>query len=107
MRDIRVIIDADTACEGDDPFAIVHALLSPELDICAVCAEHYINYVLLGAVSPHSEEKSFQENRKFVRLAGRSGIPILHGAKFVYAVHVSFRKRLATGGLAGCRTPFE
>ena len=27
----RVIIDSDTACEADDPFAIAYALLSPKL----------------------------------------------------------------------------
>ncbi len=30
-KKIRVIIDTDAACEADDPFAIVHALLSPKL----------------------------------------------------------------------------
>ena len=30
-KKIRVIIDADAACEADDPFAIVQALLSPKL----------------------------------------------------------------------------
>ena len=30
-KKIRVIIDTDAACEADDPFAIVQALLSPKL----------------------------------------------------------------------------
>ena len=30
-KQIRVIIDTDAACEADDPFAIVQALLSPKL----------------------------------------------------------------------------
>ena len=30
-KKIRVIVDTDAACEADDPFAVVHALLSPKL----------------------------------------------------------------------------
>ena len=30
-KKIRVIIDTDAACEADDPFAIVQALLCPKL----------------------------------------------------------------------------
>lgn len=40
-RKIRVIIDSDTACEADDPFAIAEALLSPKMIIKAVIAEHF------------------------------------------------------------------
>ena len=37
----RVIIDSDTACEADDPFAIAYALLSPKLIIRGIVAEHF------------------------------------------------------------------
>ena len=40
-KKIRVIIDSDTACEADDPFAIAHALMSPKLIVRAVIAEHF------------------------------------------------------------------
>ncbi len=40
-KQIRVILDTDTACEADDPFAIAHALLSPKLLVQAVIAEHF------------------------------------------------------------------
>lgn len=40
-KKIRVIIDTDAACEADDPFAIVHALLSPKLVVKAILAEHF------------------------------------------------------------------
>ena len=30
-KKVRVIIDTDAACEADDPYAIVQALLSPKL----------------------------------------------------------------------------
>lgn len=32
-KKIRVIIDTDAACEADDPFAIVHVLLSPRIEV--------------------------------------------------------------------------
>lgn len=40
-KKIRVIIDSDTACEADDPFAIAHALMSPKLIVRAIVAEHF------------------------------------------------------------------
>jgi len=40
-KKIRVIIDTDAACEADDPFAIVHALLSPKLIVKGITAEHF------------------------------------------------------------------
>ena len=38
---INVIIDTDAACEADDPFAIVQALLSPKLIVKGIVAEHF------------------------------------------------------------------
>ena len=52
-KKIRVIVDTDAACEADDPFAIVHALLSPKLIVKGVVAEHFN--------VPHSMEDSFDE----------------------------------------------
>ena len=37
----RVIIDSDTACEADDPYAIAYALLSPKLIVRGIVAEHF------------------------------------------------------------------
>lgn len=52
-KKIRVIVDTDAACEADDPFAIVHALLSPKLIVKGVVAEHF------GVA--HSMEDSLRE----------------------------------------------
>ncbi len=52
-KKIRVIIDTDAACEADDPFAIVQALLSPKLIVKGIIAEHFVN--------EGSMEKSYQE----------------------------------------------
>ena len=54
-KKIRVIIDTDAACEADDPFAIVHALLSPKLIVKGILAEHFSE---AGSV-----QKSFDEIR--------------------------------------------
>jgi len=40
-KKLRVILDTDAACEADDPFAIVHGLLSPKLIIKGIVAEHF------------------------------------------------------------------
>ncbi len=50
---LRVIIDTDAACEADDPFAIVHALISKKLDVKAILAEQF------GA--PDTTKKSYDE----------------------------------------------
>ena len=40
-KKIRVVIDSDTSCEADDPFAIAYALMSPKLSVKAIVAEHF------------------------------------------------------------------
>lgn len=40
-KKLRVIVDTDAACEADDPFAIVQALLSPKLIVRGITAEHF------------------------------------------------------------------
>ena len=52
-KKIRVVIDSDTACEADDPFAIVQGLLSPKLVVKGILAEHFRE--------AGSMEKSYQE----------------------------------------------
>ena len=52
-KKLRVIIDTDAACEADDPFAIVHALLSKKLEVKAIFAEHF-GY-------PGTTQKSYDE----------------------------------------------
>ena len=52
-KKIRVIIDTDAACEADDPFAIVQALLSPKLIVKGILAEHFREQ--------GSMERSYQE----------------------------------------------
>ena len=35
-KKVRVILDTDCACEADDPYAIVHALLSPKISVTGI-----------------------------------------------------------------------
>ena len=69
-KKVRVIIDSDTACEADDPFAIAYALMSPKLIVRAIVAEHF--------AQPGSMEKSYEAARR-VTQAMRFDVPVLHG----------------------------
>ncbi len=71
-KKIRVIVDTDAACEADDPFAIVHALLSPKLMVRGVVAEHF------GV--KNSMEDSYREICT-IRDAMDMGFPVLKGQK--------------------------
>lgn len=69
-KKIRVIVDTDAACEADDPFAIVHALLSPKLIIKGIVAEHFHEE---GSV-----ERSFREINTILE-AMRLDVPAFMG----------------------------
>lgn len=69
-KKIRVIIDSDTACEADDPFAIAYALMSPKLIVKAIVAEHF--------AQPGSMEKSLEAALRVTRAMG-SEVPVLRG----------------------------
>lgn len=70
-KKIRVIIDTDAACEADDPFAIVQALLSPKLIVKGILAEHFN--------APGSMEKSYQEILTILDCMGMDKELALHG----------------------------
>ena len=69
-KKIRVIIDTDAACEADDPFAIVQALLSPKLIVKGIAAEHF--------AQEGSVEKSYDEIRTILDAMGLE-YPVLKG----------------------------
>ena len=70
-KKIRVIIDTDAACEADDPFAIVQALLSPKLIVKGILAEHFN--------APGSMEQSFQEIQTILDCMDIKNIPTFRG----------------------------
>ena len=63
-KKIRVIIDTDAACEADDPYAIVQALLSPKLIVKGIIAEHFNE--------EGSMEKSYKEIETIISLMNLS-----------------------------------
>jgi inosine-uridine nucleoside N-ribohydrolase len=67
---LRVIVDTDAACEADDPFAIVHALLSPKLCVMGILAEHF--------KVEGSMQRSYDEIKTILDAMGMS-VPVLHG----------------------------
>lgn len=71
-KKVRVIVDTDAACEADDPFAIVHALLSPKLMVKGIVAEHF--------AQEGSMERSYGEIRTILAAMGMD-VPVLKGQK--------------------------
>jgi inosine-uridine nucleoside N-ribohydrolase len=87
-KKIRVIIDTDAACEADDPFAIVHALMSPKLIVRAIVAEHF--------AAPGSMRLSYEAIQRLLRAMHREanllpgeewplnpGAPMSEGVRFI------------------------
>jgi inosine-uridine nucleoside N-ribohydrolase len=64
----RVIVDTDAKNEADDQFAVVHALLSPTLDVRALIAAHF---------GDHRSARSMADSRGeldlLLQLTGRTG----------------------------------
>jgi len=58
-RPVRMVLDTDTANEIDDQFALVYALISPELDMQAVYAAPFTNSRSSGPAD--GMEKSYEE----------------------------------------------
>lgn len=71
-KKIRVIIDTDAACEADDPFAIVHALLSPKFIVKGITAVHY--------AEEGSVQKSYDEIKTILELM-KNDTPFYMGEK--------------------------
>lgn len=73
-RRVRVVIDSDAACECDDQYAIVHALMSQKVQVCGLTAEHF-------GGEGDSEERSFEEMERLLKLMGIPGIKVYHGCR--------------------------
>ncbi|MBR3539198.1 MAG: nucleoside hydrolase [Lachnospiraceae bacterium] len=71
-KKVRVIVDTDAACEADDPYAIVHAILSPKLIVRGIVAEHF--------AQEGSMERSYEEIRTILE-AMAVEIPCYKGQK--------------------------
>lgn len=75
-KKIRVILDTDAACEADDQYAIVHALMTPRFIVRGIIAEQFNSY---GGET--SVKKSYQEIEHILKLVNLSDtIPVKRGA---------------------------
>ncbi len=72
-KKVRVIVDTDAACEADDPYAIVHALLSPKLIVKGIVAEHFAE---VGSM-----ERSYEEIRTILEAMDIDDVPYFKGQK--------------------------
>lgn len=72
----RLIIDTDAKNEADDQFAIVHALLSPSLDIAGIVPAHFGD-----ARSRHSMQDSRDEVDLLLRFLGQNDVAVANGAE--------------------------
>jgi inosine-uridine nucleoside N-ribohydrolase len=74
-RRSRVIIDTDAKNEADDQFAIVHALLSPTLDVRGLIPAHF---------GTRRSDRSMQESREeidlLLKLMDLTGVTVANGA---------------------------
>jgi purine nucleosidase len=71
----RVIIDTDAKNEADDQFAIVHALLSPSLEVRGLIAAHFGT-----SRSDRSMEESREEIDLLLQLMGLQQVTVANGA---------------------------
>lgn len=73
---IRVIVDTDAACEADDQFAIVHALLTPRFIVKGIIAEQFS-----GRNDDNSVDRSYNEIQKLLKLMNIDGITVAKGCR--------------------------
>ena len=76
---VRVIIDTDAKNEGDDDFAILHHLLTPQFDVRGICATHFEVKTTQRGLPPHSMERSYQEVCRLLNAAHIDDVPVFHG----------------------------
>lgn len=76
-KKVRVIIDTDAYAEGDDQFAIVHALLTPKFDVLGIIAEHFGTKTYQSSMM-----KSYEEIKRILSFMGlEDKIPVYKGAE--------------------------
>lgn len=99
----RVIISTDIANEADDPFAIMHHLLTPSEDVRAIISAHFDGFCKMaedrlkaGDAKPEemeflnmlysdrgkTEERSYAVGEKLMELCGIEDVPLIHGSRY-------------------------
>ena len=74
---LAMIIDADTANEVDDLYAIARALAEPTFDLLGITSAQFH---ISPLASDTSAEESYWINRDLVRLMARMDVPVLRGS---------------------------
>ena len=75
-KQIRVVISSDVSNEADDPFAIVHQLLTPIFDVRGVIAAHYEGKT---HGDRQSMENSYRMLTALMAATGMTDVPMLRG----------------------------
>lgn len=75
-KQIRVVISSDVSNEADDPFAIVHQLLTPIFDVRGVIATHYEGKT---RGDRRSMENSYRMLTALMAATGMTDVPMLRG----------------------------
>lgn len=78
-RQLRVIISSDVKNEADDPFAVMHQLLTPNFDVRGIVAAHFESK---APGSGTTMEQSYQELRTLVASTGIDDVPMFRGCVF-------------------------
>ncbi|WP_099466651.1 nucleoside hydrolase [Konateibacter massiliensis] len=73
-KQIRVIIDTDAYAEGDDQYAIAHALLTPKFDVVGIVAAHFGTQEYSDSM-----EKSYEEIGRILELMDIHDVPVYRG----------------------------
>ena len=80
----RVIVHSDIAAEADDPFAIVHHLLTPSENVVGIIAANfewkYRTNPSLQQYRLQTMEKSYVEGKKLLELMEIDDVPLYRGA---------------------------
>ena len=75
-RKVRVIIDTDAYAEGDDQYAIVHALMTPKFEVMGIVAEHFADRF------DNTMEKSYEELERLMEKMPEFPTPIFRGQRY-------------------------
>lgn len=73
-KKVRIIIDTDAACEADDQYAIVHALLTPRFIVRGIIAEQFNSPDRADSV-----EKSYAEVKRVLEIMSMEDVPVFRG----------------------------
>ncbi len=72
--EIRVIDDTDFACEGDDPFATAHLLMTSKFDVRAITAANFLHL-------PDSAQQSYDKIMVMLKLMNlQDEVTVCHGS---------------------------